>query len=60
MATKQEEHNRGQKDYSKTKDDLGGPTKHTPWASVSESTDEYLEKLDAYHKGFDNAAKNNK
>jgi hypothetical protein len=60
MATKEEEYARGQQDYAKTKNDLGGPTKNTPWANPFESRDTNMEKHDAYVKGFEDAAKNDK
>lgn len=60
MATNDEEFARGQKDYVRTKDDLGGSSKSTPWANPFESRETNLEKDKAYNDGFDNAAKNDK
>jgi hypothetical protein len=56
--SKEKEHNRGQKDFSETKDNLLGPSRRTPWSGPFESQEDYEERLDAYNKGFDNAAKN--
>lgn len=56
MPTKEEEYERGREDYAKTKDDLGGPTKSTPWANPFESREINMDKHDAYVDGFDDAA----
>lgn len=58
MATKDEEFERGRKDYERTKNDYGGASKSRPWANPFESTETNLEKDKAYNDGFDNAAKN--
>ena len=55
MGTKQEEHERGQHDYNYQKDDLLGAAKHEPWRDLCESDEDYVERVDAYGKGFDNA-----
>lgn len=56
--SKEEEHNRGQEDFSETKDKLLGTSRRTPWSSPFETQQDYDDRVDAYNKGIDNAAKN--